>query len=296
MAFSFPKTSIVIATFNNALTLKKVLKKMLVLDYPNDFEVIVVDDGSSDGTIKMLQKDFGRNKRIRVLGFGKNKGVCKARNHGIHMAKFPIVVNMDHDCIPEKNWLRKLVRPFEKPKIGVTSSFGDFGGTSTAFRKSLLDRVGGYDEDYFYYREDTDLTFKIMDLGYEFRKVEAGYLHDHEEVKPDGFFAMIKYVLKRLRYHQNDVLLYKKHPRLAGKFLDVKLGFLVSPKADFKAVANLWEGSSKELKLCSPRGIVLIRNKSPLHALAIIFLASLYVLAVKLSRLWASLRFRKLLL
>jgi len=296
MAFKYPKASIVVATYNGKKVLRKALKGMLRLDYPAGYEIIVVDDGSRDGTTEMVRQEFKKEKKIRFFGFGKNKGVCKARNKGIRAARYPIVVNMDHDCIPSKDWLKDLVKPFEDSKVGATSSFGAFGGTSTAFRKKLLDKVGGYDEDYFYYREDTDLTFKILELGYFFKKTKAHYVHDHKEIMPRGIAQLLGYVVKRLIYHQNDNLLYKKHPKLAGKFLNVKLGFLVSPISDFNVVANLWPGSSKKLKLCSPRGIVLIRNKSPFHAMAIIFFAGVYVLMVKFFRLFGSIRFRKLLL
>jgi glycosyltransferase involved in cell wall biosynthesis len=295
MAFSYPKASVVIASYNNRRVLRRVLDAMLRLEYPNEYEVIVVDDGSSDGTIEMLEKAFGKEKKVRVIGFGKNKGVCKARNEGIRAARFPVFVNMDHDCIPSKSWLKDLVKGFDSPKVGVVSSFGSFGGTSTAFRAGILKKLGGYDEKYFYYREDTDLTFSVMDLGYEYKVVKADYEHDHKEVAPRGFAGWVKYVLKRLGYHQNDVLLFKKHPKLAGEFLDVKLGFLVNPKNDFCVAANLWKGSSRKMKLCSPRGLVLIENRSPLHALAIVLLAFVYMVLVKFSRLWGSLRFGKLL-
>ncbi len=295
MAFSFPKASIVVASYNNEAGLEQVLDAMLGLNYPNQFEIIVVDDGSSDNTVEMLAKKFGREKRITIIAHAKNKGVCAARNEGIKAAKFPIVVNMDHDCIPERNWLRQLVKGFVDEGVGVVSSFGSFGGTSTAFRRELLDQVGGYDERFFYYREDTDLTFNIMDLGYSYRLVKADYLHDHREAKPKGLVATAKYVLKRLCYHQNDALLFKRHPVLAGKFLQVKFGFIVNPIADFKVVANLWEGSSKKLNLGSPRGIVLIRNRTPLHTVAIVLLAIFYVFAVKFFRLIGSIKFRKLL-
>ena len=296
MIFSFPKASIVIASYNNIKVLEQALDSMLKLDYPNDYEVIVVDDGSKDGTPSRIRQKYGNGKKIKLIAFDRNMGVCRARNAGIKEARFPIVVNMDHDCIPAKGWLKSLVSGFESKKVGVVSSFGSFGGTSTAFRKELLDKAGGYDEDYFYYREDTDLTFKIMDLGYEYRKVEAGYTHDHEEAVPKGISGWARYVLKRLRYHENDVLLYKKHPKLAKDFLHIKMGFMVDPLEDFKVVANLWDGSSKELKLGSPRGLELIKNKTPLHTLVIILLALTYVFAVKFFRLIGSIKFGKFLI
>ena len=294
MPFSFPKVSIVIPTYNNLKVLRKVLKGMQQIKYPNEFEIIVVDDGSSDGTVDMM-KEFASNKTIRFLTLGKNSGVCKARNTGIKASKFPILVNMDHDCIPEKDWLTDLVKGFEDPKTGVISSFGDFGGTSTAFRKELLTKVGGYDEKYFYYREDTDLTFSIMDLGYKFKKAKMKYYHDHKEIAPKGAAATFKYLLKRLHYHKNDALLFKKHRKLASKFLDVKLGFLVNPRKDFEVVTGQWLGPHA-LVLSSPRGIHFLENKSPFHAIAIILAGIAYVFAVKFFRLVGSIKFRTFLL
>ncbi len=296
MAFSFPKASIVVATHNNATVLGKVLKAMLRLDYPNEFEVIVVDDGSKDNTAEIVEKEFGREKRIKFIPLGKNQGVCKARNIGIKMARFPIVVNMDHDCIPERKWLRELVKGFDSPSIGVVSSFGDYGGTSTAFRKELLGKVGGYDERYGYYREDTDVTFSIMDLGYGYKELpNPMYVHDHKEATPKGVAAMLQYLFRRLTYHQNDALLFKKHRKLASKFLDVKLGFLVNPKRDFQVVTGTWMEPYK-LVLSSPRGMRFVENKSPLHALFIIAIGIAYVLAIKVFRLLGSIRFGTLLL
>lgn len=291
-----PNASIVVATYNRASTLRKVLKAMLELEYPAKYEIIVVNDGSTDNTKEMLAKEFLGNKKITIVNFERNQGVCRARNEGIKLARYEIVVNMDHDCIPSKTWLKDLVSGFTDEKIGVVSSYGGFGGTSTAFRKKLLEMVNGYDEDYRYYREDTDLTFKIIELGYEFKLVKADYVHDHVETKPKGFLGMFGYALRRLKYHQNDVLLYKKHPNeLTRKFLDIKLGFIVNPAYDFKIATGLWKQDGR-ISLSSPRGIVFIENKSFLHLLAIVSLGICYVFAVKFARLIASIKFRKLLI
>jgi glycosyltransferase involved in cell wall biosynthesis len=296
MPFSLPKASIVIATYNNAAVLRKVLKAMLGLDYPSEFEVIVVDDGSKDNTREMMQEEFGKEKKIKFIAFEKNQGVCRARNAGIRAARFPIVVNMDHDCIPEKKWLRYLLKEFKDKKVGVVSSFGDFGGTSTAFRKRLLEKTGGYDERYRYYREDTDATFSIMDLGYQYKRLEKPlYFHDHRETAPRGAIGLLKYLCKRLSYHQNDALLFKKHRRLASKFLDVKAGFMVNPKKDFEVVTGTWM-EPYELVLSSPRGMRFLENKSKAHALLIVAVGVAYVIAVKLFRLLGSIRFGTLLL
>lgn len=135
-----------------------------------------------------------------------------------------------------------------------------------------------------------------MELGYEFKLVKADFLHDHKEEKPKGILGILRYGYKRLKLHGNDVLLYKKHPNdLTKKFLNIKFGFIVSPISDFKVATGLWKKNGK-LELSSPRGIVFIENKTPFHALAIVFLGIGYVIAVKFARLIASIRFRKLLI
>ena len=290
-----PNVSVIVPTRNRAETVVKAVKGILAVSYP-EFEVIVVNDGSTDNTRELLEKSFGKNKKVTLLNFSGNQGVCKARNAGIRKARYPIIVNMDHDCIPEKTWLRGLVKPFSDPKVGAATSYGGFGGTSTAFRRSLALKTGGYDEDYFYYREDSDFAFKIIELGYKFRHVKAAYHHDHAETKPKGFLSLVKYVLQRLKYHQNDVLLYKKHPNdLTRKFLDIKFSFLVNPAADFGLATGRWKGRGG-LEVSSPRGIKFIENKGPLHFLAIVFLGVCYMLALKATRLYASIKFGKLLL
>ena len=209
----------------------------------------------------------------------------------------PNHINMDHDCIPEKNWLKEMVKGFDSDKVGFVSAYATYGGTSTGFRKEALGKVGGgYDEDYFYYREDSDLAFKIMEAGYALKRVEAQYEHDHKMVKPKGLVNLVKHVWQRINYHQNDVLLYKKHPDnpKVKEFLNIKYGFLVDPREDFKAVTGSWAGQ-KKFNISSPRGITFLENKTPLHALAILIIAVGYLTALKTVRLYGSLKFRKLL-
>lgn len=294
MMTHFPEVSIVIPTLNNPETLRNVLKDMLKLEYPADYEIIVVNDGSTDYTKEML-KQFDKNEKISVINLPRS-GVCKARNAGIAKAKYGFVINMDHDCIPEKDWLKVMIQGFDSEKVGIVTGYGGYGGTSTAFRKEVLEKVGGYDEDYFYYREDTDLAFKIIEQGFEIKKVPKRYVHNHKMTKPKGMLQMIKHLWNRLKNHKNDVLLYKKHPtKLTKEFLDIKFGFLINPMRDFGAVTGLWHKKSK-FRLSSPRGITYLENKTPIHTLIIIFIGIGYVLAVKTMRLYASIKFGKLLI
>lgn len=288
-------TSIIVTTYNAKKTLKKTLNTLLNQNFKGKYEIIVINDGSKDSTKEFLD-EFKKGKKNLKVFHQKNSGVCKARNKGILNSQHEIVINMDHDCIAEKDWLQKMVDGFTSEKIGIVSAYDYYGGTSTAFRKDLLNKVGGYDEEYRYYREDTDLTFKIMDLGYKFKLVKAGYLHDHEEVKPRGFLALVKHVLQRLKYHQNDVLLYKKHPtKVCEEFLNIKYGFLISPIHDFSVATGTWKKDGK-FELSSPRGITFLKNKTPLHTLIIILAGLGYMFAVKTSRLIGSIKFKKILI
>ncbi|MBI4173925.1 MAG: glycosyltransferase family 2 protein [Candidatus Aenigmarchaeota archaeon] len=290
--------SIVVLTHNRREVLGKTLAAMLRLDYMPGYEIIVVNDGSSDGTEQLLRK-FKGQMRLRIINQAR-QGPCRARNNGIRAARHPIIAIMDDDCIPTHAWLKDLAAGFTTSDIGMVSSFSRHGGTSTAFRKTALQKAGLYDEQYFYYREDTDLVFRLLDAGYHVKMVRAKYVHDHKLEAPKTIGGLLRHALERLAYHKNDVLLYKKHPKRAVSFLDIKLGFIVNPARDFGAATGGWSKwayrSWEPMRLSSPRGIVYFEASKPYH-LALIFLAGVfYVLAVKTVRLAASLKFGKLLL
>ena len=300
---NYPKVSIVMTAFNSGGVVRKSLNSLLELDYPSDYEIIVINNGSKDGTKDLLEKEFSKNKKIRLIHFKENQGVCKGRNAGIKIAKFEILVNMDHDCIASKSWLKGLMGGFDSPNVGVVTSYGGFGGTSTAFRTAALKKLGGYDEDYFYFREDTDIAFKFIEAGYEFKNVKADYVHDHQEAKPKNFLELIKYAWQRINYRKNDVLLFKKHPRLATPFLHIKYGFLVNPKYDMSVVLGGWwekdtgKKDGKKLSgITSPRGFTLISGSSFFHRIMIYLIAFFYMLVLKFRRLIASVQFGKLLI
>ncbi len=289
------KASIVILTFNRQEVIGKTIQGMLELNYPeNAYEIIVVNDGSRDKTKKVLEK-FENQKKVIIINNEKEKGPCKARNQGIKKAKNDYIIIMDDDCIPEKNWLKDMMQGFNSEKTGMVSGYSLHGGTSTGFSKKALKKTGLYDEDYFYYREDTDLVFRILDEGFEVKQVNAKYFHDHKMEKPKNFIEFLRHSWKRIKNHKNDVLLYKKNPERTKKFLDIKFGFIVNPLNDFKAATGLWHKKGK-MNLSSPRGIIFMENKSLIHSI-IIFLGGIsYVLAVKLMRLYASIKFGRLLI
>lgn len=291
------KASVIVSTYNRANVLKRSLSAMLGQS-EKSFEIIVIDDASKDNTREVLKR-FEKEKKMDMILIDKNSGPAKARNEGIKIANGDFIVIMDDDCIPEKDWLKKLLSPFADKRIGMSTSYNIWGGTSTAYRKSALKKSGLFDERFPYpYREDTDLVFRVLDAGYKTVQVEADF--EHVRHPPESF---ARYALSRIKVHSVDPLLFKKHPERSKQFFNVRLGFLIDPVGEFMNATGLWRvryGSSlaeakKSLSLSSPQDISFIKNRTFIHELAIILLGISYVFAVKISRLYGSLKYGKLL-
>lgn len=293
----FPKISVIVATYNRSEVLRKSLKGMRDQAYPSDYEIIVVDDGSTDNTKEVLEEYSEKFQKVKFFS-QENKGPAAARNLGIKKSKYPLVAVMDDDCIPDKNWLRKLVENYQSGEnIGVVLSFS-YGGTSTLYTKEALKESGLFDETYkTSYREDTDLAFRVLDKG--FKKVFAediGKFIEHLHKQPKSLTGKIRYGLNRCKIHMFDNLLYKKHPKRAKDFLDIKFGVIRNPLKDFKTAIGLWKsGKDKNISLSSPQGVSLIKNKTFFHELLIILLGIAYTFLVAFARLWGSFKFKKFL-
>lgn len=290
------KASIITATYNRAELLEKCVKAILAQSFRN-FELIVVDDCSKDSTLQVLQK-FGKNSRLKIISLEKNLGQVGARNRAFEKASGEIIVVMDDDCIAEKDWLKTLMEPFKGRKVGMVTAFGEGAGTSTAYLKKAVGKKF-FDESFraepftrFSFREDTDLTFRVLEKG--FVKVEVPHLFAHYHRQPQSFLKKAKYAWSRLTNHVVDPLLYKRHPEMTKKFLNIKWGFVRDPLDDFKTATGLWF-SSENYGLRSPQGVKFIDNSSLLHEIAIISSGALYVMLVKAIRLYGSLIHAKLL-
>lgn len=287
--------SIVVSTRNRKKILLKSLNAMMSQDFKGGYEIIVVDDDSSDETFAELKKISSKNPLLKVFKNKRHSGPATARNLGIKNSRGKIIVVMDDDCIPEKNWLKNLVFGLKSEKIGVCSSFDYWGGTSTAYKKNVLEEIGLFNEDYpTNFREDTDTIFRVLDLGYKVKVLKQPFFkHFHKQ--PSTLKEKIVYALKRTWVHRVDPLLYKNHPERTKSFLDIKFGFIRNPIKDFENAVGLWWKKSFDLKLGSPQGVTLIENKSFLHTTLIVLLGLVYVVLVKLARLYGSIRYGKLL-
>lgn len=157
------KISIVIPTYNSQNTIKKAIDSALEQDFPKkNFEIIVVNDGSTDDTLKIL-KSYG--KKIKIIS-QRNQGVIKANNKGFKAARGDYVIKLDSDDYFKKNILKEMVKIldnkseidfvycdyYEKPakgkaKIISTSNLFNTIAEGIMFRRKKLAKEGFYSED-----------------------------------------------------------------------------------------------------------------------------------------------------
>ncbi len=224
------KASIIIPAFNAEKGIGKCLTSLQKQEF-KDFEVIVVDDGSSDNTGKAA-KSF---KGVRVLR-QKNSGPAVARNNGAKEAKGDIIIFTDSDCVLDKNWLREMLKPFEDKSVaGVQGTYRtrqkeivarliqleieknhermgkrkliDFMGTySAAYRKVVFLEMNGFDTSFpIASGEDTDLSFRVSAAGHKMMfNDKALVFHTH----PTSLWKYLKIKFFRAFWRTK---VYKKH-------------------------------------------------------------------------------------
>lgn len=196
---SLPMITLVVPAYNEGLVIQAAVRSLLLLDYPN-FEIIVVDDGSTDDTYEKASVVAKESTIVKVRVVTKrNCGKAQALNTGMTLAHGEFILNMDGDSKLSSNTLRACIRHFENPRIGAVAgnvkvinreniwtkiqaleyveglamarkaqsfirSVNIIPGPLGMFRKSVLRQVGGYDDDTF--AEDCDLTLKILMHGW----------------------------------------------------------------------------------------------------------------------------------
>ncbi len=294
------EATIIIPTRNEAKNLDSCISACLEQDYERaKYSILIVDDASGDNTLEVIAKHSKSAKgMIKCIRLNNRLGRVKSFNLGISKCTAPVFIELNPDCIPEKNWLKTLMDGFTDEKIAVTKTTSLGEGASSAYKTDIVKKAGMFDEGYNEmgsgFRMDTDLMFKILDAGYEIKQV-FGATYEHRHPAPSTFKGKIKYAISRVKVHRFDALLYKNHPKRTKEMLDIRLGFIRNPVLDFKTATGLWHEGGK-LELSSPQGIKIIQNKTPVHSILIVLLGIGYVFAVKLARLYGSIRFGKLLI
>ena len=108
-----PFFSVVVPTYNQLETLERTVAGLRDQTYPKEkYEIIVVDDGSQDGTLKYLEKCARLGELTYIVQ--QHAGPGKARNSGAQRAKGEIIAFIDHDCIPKRNWLERYAEFYKE--------------------------------------------------------------------------------------------------------------------------------------------------------------------------------------
>jgi len=195
-----PSISIVLTTYNSEKVVERALKGIVEQDFPlNRVELIVVDGGSKDNTLKIVKEFVEHYSKlfydVKVVAHDRNYGVSKARNDGIKMGKGGYILILDHDVIIPRDTLAKLLQYLESVDKSVATAIplhnptckGVIGSweyiirrekiwrvnaiTSCALvRRELFNEIGLYDETlgppYTIY-EDIELGARALSKGYK---------------------------------------------------------------------------------------------------------------------------------
>jgi glycosyltransferase involved in cell wall biosynthesis len=185
--------SVIIPAYNAENTIRQCLQALTDQSYPADsYEVIVVDDGSTDGTGGTAQ-DYA----VRYIR-QENQGPAAARNNGAQQAGGEIILFTDADCVPDVEWIKEMTNPFDKPEVmavkgayrtrqkSVVARFAQlefeerFGKLRKAQSTDMVDtysaglrrckflEMDGFDTSFpVANNEDTELSYRMSKLGYK---------------------------------------------------------------------------------------------------------------------------------
>ena len=240
----WPSVSVVVCTHNGAATLRECLEGVAELDYP-DFECIVVDDGSTDGS-----GDIAGELGARVIRT-EREGLGNARNRGLEAARGELVAYLDDDARPDRNWLTYLATSFMStphaalggPNIPPEDETGfascvarapggpnhvlvsdreaeHVPGCNMVFRRGALEQVGGFDPRFRAAGDDVDICWRLHERGWTIGFVPAAFVWHRRRRTLRAFLR------QQHGYGEAEALLEQKwpekyngrgHPRWSGR-------------------------------------------------------------------------------
>jgi GT2 family glycosyltransferase len=253
-----PLVSIIIVNFNGKRFLKKCFSSIISQTYPS-LELILVDNGSKDGSVELVQKHF---PGVKIITNGDNLGFAKGNNIGIRAASGDLIATLNNDTEASPYWVESLVSGMlSDDRIGMCASrmlfmrdpgminstgicisrsgacwdrgmfeqdhgqyargevFGPCAGAAL-YKKKMLDEIGLFDEDFFAYMEDADLAFRGRAAGGRCVYVpEAAVYHYHS--------ATSGYMSDFSIYHGNRNIVWSAMKNFQGRLLWSALPWIV---------------------------------------------------------------------
>ena len=219
---------------------------------PHQYEIIVVDDEPNHNTLHLVAgwrtRPLERGPRLSYVANPGPAGPASARNRGWRAARAPVVAFTTDDAVPEPGWLAEGMaalgdeidvvcgriqtpvpaRPTEYQRSAHGHEAADFTSASCFFRKTVLERLDGFDERFSVPRgSDADMYFRLLEHGVTIvRAPRALVVHP---VRPAPWGAS----LLQIRHAVFDALLYKKHPALYRQKVEAR------PRWDHYAIVGV---------------------------------------------------------
>ncbi|HKD66911.1 MAG TPA: glycosyltransferase, partial [Candidatus Binataceae bacterium] len=226
-----PMVSVVICAYNAERTIGPCLESLRKLDYPN-YEVVVVDDGSRDATAEIATR-FPEFRLIRQ----PNKGLSVARNVGMQAALGEFIAYTDSDCVVDPHWLTFMIgamtanrfdacggpnyAPHEEGRTEacVSASPGapchvltaedraeHLAGCNMVFRKTVLQRIGGFDPQFTAAGDDVDICWRALDEGFVLGFSPAAFVWHFRRNTVKAYYN------QQRGYGKAEAMLYRKYP------------------------------------------------------------------------------------
>ncbi len=233
-----PKVSVIVASYNGAPTLTACLDSLRHLNYP-DYEVILVDDGSTDATPQLAQQ----YPTVRYFRHPTNLGLSVARNTGLTAAMGELVAFTDSDCRVDEDWLYYLAAdlvdgefaavggpnllPPEDSAVAAAVMVSPGGpthvmlsdreaehipGCNMVIRKSALEAIGGFDPIFRQAGDDVDICWRLQQAGYKIGFNAAGFVWHYRRA------TLGAYLRQQSGYGGAEALLVRKHPEYFNAF------------------------------------------------------------------------------
>ncbi len=222
-----PKISIVMSVYNGEKYLRQSIESILSQSF-KDFEFIIINDGSTDNSLKIIEEFKKKDERIELIS-RENKGLIYSLNEGVKSAKGEYIARMDADDVSMPNRLEKQLKYVEEGGLAVCGSWANgidnkgiktrflnyppkadrirfftilhnpFIHTSVMFRKDIYEKVGGY-RSFFKHIEDYELWTRIV-FKYKTDNITESLLeyrfHDDQITKKNNLFMRFMGVLVR---------------------------------------------------------------------------------------------------
>jgi GT2 family glycosyltransferase len=233
-----PRATVAISTYRRAGLLPGLVAALEAQTLPADqFEVVIVDNGSRDETAERLDELKRRTSLdLRVVVVPRNRGAAAGRNVAWRAGRGRVVAFTDDDCEPTPGWLRsglkaidagahvvagrtvphpeqveRLRHPFARTVVAMDARY--FNTSNVFYRRDDLEAVGGFDEEFSLGGEDTDLAWRVRDAGAQVLFENDALVYHH--VWPSSFAAVLGNT-----WRWSDIpRFFRKHPEARRELL-----------------------------------------------------------------------------